>query len=133
MASEGFITENQRHLGINSAFVGNDDLRLALRFTFRDMRETELDLLPLGGNQDGEVLDVLGRFQEQRSAHLLLHQCPRRLQQASPRRDGIARKMRPIDWMLGIAAHHGLKAIVGFRYGLGWEKVVQEVHCRIVF
>ena len=133
MASEGFITENQRHLGINSAFVGNDDLRLALRFTFRDMRETELDLLPLGGNQDGEVLDVLGRFQEQRSAHLLLHQCTRRLQQASPRRDGIARKMRPIDWMLGIAAHHGLKAIVGFRYGLGREKVVQEVHCRIVF
>ena len=119
MASEGFITENQRHLGINSAFVGNDDLRLALRFTFRDMRETKLDLLPLGGNQDGEVLDVLGRFQEQRSAHLLLHQCTRRLQQASPWRDGIARKMRPIDRMLGIAAHHGLKAIVGFRYGLG--------------
>ena len=60
-----------------------------------------------------------GRFQEQRSAHFLLHQHARRLQQASPRRDGIARKMCLIDWMFGIAAHHGFKAIVGFRYGLG--------------
>lgn len=73
MASEGFITESQRHLGINGASVGNDDLRFALRLAFRNMRETELDLLPLGGNQDGEVFDVLGRFQEQRSAHFLLH------------------------------------------------------------
>ena len=128
MASEGFITESQRHLGINGAFVGNDDLCLTLRFAFHDMREAELNLLSLDGNQDGEVFDILGRLQEQRSAHLLLHQRTRRLQQASPWRDGIARKMRLVDWMLGIAPHKNFKAIVDVRHGLSDEKVIQEIH-----
>ena len=55
-----FIAESQRHFGINSAFIGDDDLSFALRLAFRDMGETELDFFPFGGNQDGEVFDVLG-------------------------------------------------------------------------
>ena len=130
MASEGFITESQRHFGVNGIFIGDDDLRLAFCLAFGDMRKNKSDHLVWGWNQQGKVFDVLGHLQKQRATHFFLHQRIGSLQQACPRCNRIARKMHLVDWMLWVEVHLSLKAVFGLCYGFYDEKVVQEIHGR---
>ena len=122
MSSERFITENQRHFGINGGIVGDDELGLAARFGFSDTRKLEAHFLPLGGNQNIEVFDVFGRLQIERSAlersaRFLLQQLAGSFQQTSPWRNRVARKMRLIHGVRGIAAQPRSEAGFGFLGG----------------
>ena len=124
MASEGFITESQRHFGVNGSLVGDDDLGFAAVFDFRKTGKVEAHLFAFLGYQHIEVFDVLGGLQIQRSAHFMLQHLASSLQQACPRGDGIARKMGLIHRMLRVAAQLCRKAGVGVVDGLYNEKVV---------
>ena len=113
MASEGFITESQRHFGINDSFICDDDLGLAAVFDLRKTGKVEAHLFAFLGYQHIEVFDVLGGLHIQRSAQFLLQHFAGGLQQASPRGDGVARKMGLIHRMLGVAAELYCEAGVG--------------------
>ena len=113
MASEGFITESQRHFGKDDSIICNNDLSLAAVFDFRKTGKVEAHLFALLGYQHIEVFDVLGGFQKKRSAQFLLQHLAGGLQQASPRGDGIAWKMGLIHRMSGVAAQRCREAGVG--------------------
>lgn len=104
MASEGFITESQRHFGVNGSLVGDDDLGLAAVFDFRKTGKVEAHLFTFFRYQHIEVFDVLGGFQIQRSAQFLLQHLAGGLQQACPGGNGVARKMGLIHRMFRVAA-----------------------------
>lgn len=124
MSSERFITENQRHFGINSGIVSDDELGLAACFGFSDARKLETHFLPFGGNQNVEVFDVLRRLQVERSACFLLQYLASSFQQTSPWRNRVARKMRLIHRVRGIAAQPCSEAGFGFLGGFYDEEVV---------
>ena len=128
MSSERFITENQRHFGIKSGIVSDDELGLAACFGFSDARKLEAHFLPFGRNQNVEVFDVLRRLQVERSARFLLQQLAGSFQQTSPWRNRVALKMHLLHGVRGIAAQPRRKAGFGFLGGIYDEEVVQKVH-----
>ena len=133
MASEGFITESQRHFGINDGLVGDDELGLAAVFDFREIGKVEAHLFTFLGYQHIEVFDVLRRFQEKRTTQFSLQQLTGGLQQAGSWSDGIARKMGLIDQVVGIAAQIGCEAVFIVFYRLKDKEFVQEMHRDFVY